>query len=197
MATIAMTTFAQRQWRDQFPGTKIIGITAEELTAKATEFASSLLGQYDLAKGQTDSVIHLFLENETATRCEYAPISTENKNLLNSEYIQPTFRHIPLLERWFEGCEAPVAKYLDVVLYSRSRMEEMYSETSLAHPDIPNADWSIVSISGELYRKTHPKNPEKLLHNHLNNDLGGNGEPLDITEYTEAVSFWNDHAMIK
>lgn len=53
--------------------------------------------------------------NWTSTRCLVVPISDDNRHLLRSAYEARTKAELPVLNRWFEGVEPPVADYLVVI----------------------------------------------------------------------------------
>src|SRR3546814_10396902 len=63
--------------------------------------------------------------NWTSTRCLAVPITDGNRHLLRSDYESRTPDELPVLVRWFEGLEPPVANFLVVILY---RSEEHTSE---------------------------------------------------------------------
>ncbi len=50
--------------------------------------------------------------NWTSTRCLTAPISDDNRHQLRSGYEARSTQELPVLVRWFEGVEPPVAVYL-------------------------------------------------------------------------------------
>ena len=54
--------------------------------------------------------------NSTSTRCLAVSITDDNRHLLRSDYESRTKDELPVLVRWFEGLEPPVAEYLVVIL---------------------------------------------------------------------------------
>src|SRR5690606_22808698 len=50
--------------------------------------------------------------NRTSTRCLAVPITDNNRHMLRSDYEARTPDELPVLVRWFEGLEPPVADYL-------------------------------------------------------------------------------------
>ena len=58
-----------------------------------------------------------------------------NRHLLRSDYEARTSDELPVLVRWFEGVEPPVAEYLIAILYSR---EQLAKEGTLIA-----ADWGV------------------------------------------------------
>jgi hypothetical protein len=60
--------------------------------------------------------------NWTSTRCLAVPITDANRHLLRSDYEARTPDELPVLVRWFEGLEPPVAEYLVVIQYDRAQL---------------------------------------------------------------------------
>src|SRR3546814_13659018 len=77
--------------------------------------------------------LHVY-RNWTGTRCLTVPITDTNRHLLRSAYEARNRKELPVLVRWFEGVQAPVAAYLLVILYSREQMaKEGNPEIGRAH----------------------------------------------------------------
>jgi len=124
--------------------------------------------------------------NWTSTRCLTVPITDQNRHLLRSAYEARNRQELPVLVRWFEGVEPPVANYLLVILYSREQLEKEGTP-------IP-ADWGVV---GCLYTATPeeiPMAPITMMRNALGVEQGGSGVPLDPVAYRKAVEFWEHNA---
>ena len=66
--------------------------------------------------------------NWTSTRCLTVPVTDDNRHLLRSAYEARNRAELPVLVRWFEGVEPPVANYLDPILYSAAQLEKEYPE---------------------------------------------------------------------
>lgn len=101
-----------------------------------------------------------------------------------------------MLERWFEGVEAPVAIWLDVILYS---FEQLVAEAA-DYPEngpVPDCDWGIVSTIGTLEPREPPMPPITQWRNALGRAEGGSGRPIDRQKYDAAVAFWDRHASVK
>lgn len=77
------------------------------------------------------------------------PITDDNRHLLRSGYEARTTDELPVLVRWFEGIEPPVADYLIAILYSR---EQLAKDGTL----IP-AEWGVV---GCMYRPAGALRPK-------------------------------------
>lgn len=124
--------------------------------------------------------------NWTSTRCLTVPVTDGNRNLLRSGYEARSRQELPVLVRWFEGVEPPVADYLVVILYSAAQLEKEGSPIE--------GDWGIV---GCLYTATPeeiPMAPITMMRNALGVEEGGSGVPLDRAAYRRAVEFWENNA---
>jgi hypothetical protein len=179
---IAMTEFARRRL---FPGdgrrTAIQDCTPEAFVARlnAEEPARVIPGYAPFC------VLHAH-RNWTTTRCSAIPITGDNRHRLRSAYEARTPAELPVLVRWFEGLEPPVANYLVPILYDRAQ---------LAKEGTPiDADWGIV---GCLYTKAPeeiPMVPITMMRNALGVEEGGSGVALDRAAYRRSVEFWERHA---
>jgi hypothetical protein len=124
--------------------------------------------------------------NWTSTRCLAVPITDDNRHLLRSDYEARTPGELPVLVRWFEGLEPPVAAYLVVILYSRAQLAK---EGTF----IPG-DWGVVGCMYTAEPVETPMAPITMLRNALGVDEGGSGVPLDRDAYRRSVAFWRVHA---
>lgn len=124
--------------------------------------------------------------NWTPTRCLTVPITEQNRHLLRSAYEARSRGELPVLVRWFEGVEPPVAAYLVVILYSRGQM---------AREGTPiDADWGIVGCLATAEPAEIPMAPITMLRNALGVAEGGSGVPLDRAAYQRSVEFWERNA---
>lgn len=187
---IAMTDFALRNWEPRASGTRIVGIAPEQLVARCNAATGPLVDGY------APFCKHLFLENDTATRCGFAPITEANRPLLRSGYAKRREGEMAVLERWFEDIEAPVARWLDVILYSRNQLLAEASDYR-EQQAVPDCDWGIVSIIGTLRPEEPPMPPITQWRNALGRAEGGSGMPIDRAKYDAAVAFWDAHASVK
>jgi hypothetical protein len=114
------------------------------------------------------------------------PITDANRHLLRSAYEARTKQELPVLVRWFEGVEPPVANYLLPILYSREQ---------LAKEGEPiDADWGVVGCLYTMEPEEIPMVPITMLRNALGVEEGGSGVPLDREAYRRAAAFWDVHA---
>ena len=124
--------------------------------------------------------------NWTSTKCSVIAIDDDNRHRLRSAYEARTPAELPVLVRWFDGLEPPVANYLVPILYDRAQMAK--EGTPIA------ADWGIVGCLYTLEPDEIPMVPITMLRNALGVDEGGSGVPVDREAYARAVEFWSRHA---
>ena len=124
--------------------------------------------------------------NWTSTRCLAVPITDENRHLLRSDYEARTKDELPVLVRWFEGIEPPVAEYLVVILYSRAQLAK--EGTAIT------ADWGVVGCMYTMEPEETPMAPVTMMRNALGVEEGGSGVVLDRDSYARSVAFWRMHA---
>lgn len=195
MRKIDMTAFALgRHFRPDFAGTRIVGMTSEELAELANR---ELEVGAVLVDGYAPFCKHLFVRNPGATKAGIAAITPDNGHLLRSGYEARREGELPVLTRWFEGLEAPRAEWLDLILYSREQLEEEDKEKPVDERDVPNAEWGIVSINAELQPAESPMPPITAMRNALGSAEGGSRVALDREAYTRSVEFWSTHASVR
>ena len=125
-------------------------------------------------------------ENWTSTRCTAVPITEANRHQLRSAYEARSSDELPVLVRWLEGIDPPVARYLLPILYSREQLAREGSPV--------DADWGVVGCLYTSEPEEIPMAPITMLRNALGVDEGGSGVPLDRDAYQRAAAFWQDHA---
>ena len=124
--------------------------------------------------------------NWTSTRCLTVPITDANRPLLRSAYEARSREELPVLVRWFEGVEPPVADYLVVILYSAGQLAREGSPI--------DADWGVVGCMYTAEPEETPMAPITMMRNALGVEEGGSGVPVDRAAYARAVAFWDAHA---
>ena len=124
--------------------------------------------------------------NWTPTRCSAIAITDDNRHLLHSAYEARTPAELPVLVRWFEGLEPPVAEYLVPILYSREQLAKEGSPI--------DADWGIVGCLYTMEPAEIPMVPITMMRNALGVEEGGSGVALDRAAYARSVAFWSRHA---
>ena len=124
--------------------------------------------------------------NWTTTRCSVVAVTDDNRHRLRSAYEARTRDELPVLVRWFEGVEPPVAKYLVPILYSADQ---------LAKEGAPiDGYWGIVGCLYTMTPEEIPMAPITMMRNALGVEEGGSGVPLDREAYRRSVDFWERHA---
>ncbi|MDQ3287599.1 MAG: DUF3228 family protein [Pseudomonadota bacterium] len=124
--------------------------------------------------------------NWTTTRCLAVPITDANRPLLRSDYDARTPDELPVLVRWFEGVDPPVAEYLIAILYSRDQLAKEGTDVT--------AQWGVVGCMYTAEPEETPMAPVTMMRNALGVDEGGSGVPLDRDAYRRSVEFWRVHA---
>ena len=124
--------------------------------------------------------------NWTSTRCMAVPITDANRHLLRSDYEARTRDELPVLVRWFEGVDAPVAEYLVVILYDRAQLAR--EGTAI------DAEWGVVGCLYTMAPEELPMAPITMLRNALGVEEGGSGVTLEREAYRRSVAFWSAHA---
>ena len=124
--------------------------------------------------------------NWTPTRCSVIAITDANRHLLRSGYEARTREELPVLVRWFEGLEPPLANYLIPILYDREQLAR--EGTRIA------ADWGVVGCLYTQDPEEIPMVPITAMRNALGVAEGGSGVTLDRESYRRAVAFWDQHA---
>lgn len=124
--------------------------------------------------------------NWTSTRCMAVPITDANRHLLRSAYEARSKAELPVLVRWFEDVEVPVANYLLPILYSREQLAKEGSPIE--------AEWGVVGCLYTAEPEEIPMVPITMLRNALGVEEGGSGVPLDREAYRQSAVFWDRHA---
>jgi hypothetical protein len=124
--------------------------------------------------------------NWTSTRCSVIRIIDDNRHRLRSAYEARSREELPVLVRWLEGIEPPVANYLIPILYSREQMAKEGTPIK--------ADWGVVGCLYTMQPEEIPMAPITMLRNALGVEEGGSGTPLDREAYRRSVAFWEQWA---
>ena len=124
--------------------------------------------------------------NWTTTRCLTIAVTDANRHLLHSGYEARNRSELPVLVRWFEGVEPPVASYLIPILYSREQLEKEGSPI--------DGDFGIVGCMYTSEPEEIPMAPITMMRNALGVEEGGSGVALDRRAYQRSVEYWSTHA---
>lgn len=192
-------------------------------TNSISEFETIINSRYTpslLVDGYAPFCKHLFLINDfTTARTSALPITDGNLQCLRSRYEARTELELPVLTRHFDrkalvllkqqemgnGGEAisdagiPVAKYLDLILYSREQIIKeniAMGKAVVAAGEEETAPWGIVSIKAQDVNYELPMTPITILRNALGKEQGGSGVELNREAYMESVTYWKDHATV-
>lgn len=180
--SIKLTPFARARLFPKEPRPNTIrDCTAAEFERYLNDYAplQVLDGYADFCK------LHVH-RNWTSTRCLTVPITEANRHQLRSAYEARTKAELPVLVRWFEGIEPPVAGYFVVILYSR---EQLFKEGERI-----DADWGVVGCLYTAEPEEIPMAPITMMRNALGVEEGGSGVPLDREAYRRSVAFWEANA---
>ena len=137
------------------------------------------------------------------------PITKDNEQYLRTRYEARNDKELPVLTRYFdrelllEGKDEkdvfPVAKYIDLILYSREQINKenaaMDKQKDYGEEE-ETAPWGIVSIKAQDVDHELPMTPITAMRNALGKDQGGSGVELVREEYMKAVDYWKDHANV-
>jgi hypothetical protein len=124
--------------------------------------------------------------NWTSTRCMTIPIDDGNRHRLRTAYEARTKGELPVLVRWFEGVEPPVANFLIPILYSREQMAKEGTPV--------DASWGVVGCLYTMTPAETPMAPITMMRNALGVEEGGSSVSLDREAYLRSVVFWEGNA---
>jgi len=96
------------------------------------DIANARYNEADLQDGYAPFCKHIFIQNDfTNAKVNVLKISPDNESLLRSTYDARNDKELPVLQRWFpkelvQEDSLPVAKYLDLILYSREQIIKVH-----------------------------------------------------------------------
>ena len=156
----------------------------------------------NLVDGYAPFCKHVFVPNEFGCTVGALLITEENKHLLETGYTKRRPEELAVLTRWFpaENVTAPVADYLDIILYSREQLIKEHASLYKKPEEeisLPNCPWGIISIKAQKENYETPMNPITMMRNALGKEEGGSGVAIDRDAYAAAVAYWDAHAMIQ
>ena len=131
--SIVLTPFARTRLFPRQPR----GNTIRDCTPEAFEQYLNANAPLQVLEGYAPFCKLYVYRNWTSTRCLTVPITADNRHLLRSAYEARSREELPVLVRWFEGVEPPVADYLVVILYSRDQLAREGSPIE--------ADWGVAA----------------------------------------------------
>jgi hypothetical protein len=180
--TIVLTPFARTRLFPRQPrGNTILDCTPEQFERRLNdELPSRVLDGY-----APFCRLHVH-RNWTTTRCLTVPIGEANRDRLRSAYEARSGQELPVLVRWFEGVDAPIANWLIAILYSAAQLAKEGTPIS--------ADWGVVGCLYTLEPEEIPMAPITKMRNALGVEEGGSGVPIDRDAYRRSVAFWECNA---
>lgn len=179
---IVMTDFALPRLFPRQPRRNTIqDITAAQFVQHLNEHAP-----YRVLPGYAPFCTLHVHRNFTGTRCLTVPVTEANRHLLRTAYEARNASELPVLVRWFEGVEPPVADYLIAILYDRAQLQK--EGTAI------DADWGVVGCMYTSEPAEIPMAPITMMRNALGVGEGGSGVPLDRQAYLRSVDYWSRHA---
>lgn len=180
--SIAVTEFARSRLFPREPRRN----TIQDISAEQFEHHLNTVPPLQILDGYAPFCkLHVY-PNWTTTRCLTVPITEANRHLLRSDYEARSKDELPVLVRWFEGVEPPVASFLIVILYDRAQLAR---EGTLIE-----ADWGVVGCMYTAQPEETPMAPITMLRNALGVAEGGSGVAIDRAAYARSVAFWSRHA---
>jgi hypothetical protein len=180
--SIILTPFARTRLFPRQPR----GNTVRDCTAEEFECRLDQESPFKVLDGYAPFCKLHVHRNWTTTRCLTVPITEGNRHLLRSAYEARSSEELPVLVRWFEGIEPPVANWLVAIVYSREQ---------LAKEGAPiDADWGGVGCLYTMEPEEIPMAPITMMRNALGVEEGGSGVPVDRDAYRRSVGFWERNA---
>lgn len=187
--------FAENEQSQQYLGTVF--------SLSVSDFEKIVNERYDerlLLDGYAPFCKHLFVKNDfTDAQVNVLPITPDNEHNLRTEYQARNEKELPVLSRYFPkklvGDNLPVAKYLDLILYSREQIQKENAAQGSAGTG-ETAPWGIVSIKAQDVDHELPMTPITAMRNALGKEEGGSGIPINRETYLKAVAYWKDHATV-
>ncbi|KAL9188914.1 hypothetical protein ACHAXT_011404 [Thalassiosira profunda] len=203
---LVVDPFCFRQFNEQETSKGYAGTVFNISIAKFEEIVNSRYDPSQLQEGYAPFCKHLFLANDfTDARVNVLPITKENEHCLRTAYEARNEKELPVLTRHFDRAlllkgkdEAdvfPVAKYLDLILYSREQINKENAAMGEGKKE-ETAPWGIVSIKAQDVDHELPMTPITAMRNALGKEQGGSGVELVREEYMKAVDYWKDHANV-
>ena len=180
--SIVLTAFARPRLFPREPR----GNTIQDCTPEAFERHLNAVPPLAVLDGYAPFCKLHVHRNWTSTRCLAVPVTDANRHLLRSGYEARTRDELPVLVRWFEGLQPPVANYLVAILYSRAQLEKEGTPTG--------ADWGVVGCMYTAQPEEIPMAPVTMMRNALGVEEGGSGVAIDREAYRASVAFWRMHA---
>eukprot|EP00923_Selenidium_pygospionis_P038283 GHVN01066854.1.p1 GENE.GHVN01066854.1~~GHVN01066854.1.p1 ORF type:complete len:221 (+),score=35.60 GHVN01066854.1:672-1334(+) len=196
MAKVGLDAFAYRQFDDPEYGGSAIPYDKDKFLKKVNEIIADT--SPPVVSGYAPFCKHIFIPNFTEAKLAVAEITGSNRSLLKTGYVSRCKEEIPVLSRWFSrgDLDAPKAKVLDLILYSREQIAKEAEAMGKPAPSAADPDYSIISIKAQMEGFELPMSPITMMRNSLIEE-GGSGIPIDRVKYQKSVDYWEEHAELK
>jgi hypothetical protein len=200
---LVVDPFCFRQFQEQ-EASKSYGGTVFSMSIQDFEnIANVRYNEADLKDGYAPFCKHIFLVNDFTgddARVNVLPLKG-NEALVRTEYAARNEKELPVLQRFLPmdaiggSDKLPVAKYLDLILYSRQQIQKE-NESMGKEAGTETAPWGIVSIKAQNEDFELPMNPITQMRNALGKDQGGSGIPIARDSYMESVKYWSKNVVV-
>jgi hypothetical protein len=204
MKALVVDPFCFRQFAETEASHDYGGTVFATSISEFEEIVNQRFQESELQPGYAPFCKHLFIANDfTDARVNVLPITPANEHLLRTKYEARNDKELPVLTRYFprelvakDEKDLPIAKYLDLILYSREQINQENAAQGQKVDSATTAPWGIVSIKAQDVDRELPMNPITAMRNALGKEEGGSGIPIDRKQYMEAVNYWKDHAVV-
>ena len=121
MPFVFIDAFCLRNFDKEASTSNFIDYDTEAFEAQVNQALEEAGGLSALKPGYAPFCKHFFIANFTPATAGAVTITDSNRHLLETRYHARTDKELPVLERYFPAgtIDAPPAKYLDLILYSR------------------------------------------------------------------------------
>jgi len=202
---LVVDPFCFRQFSEHISSQSYGGTVFSNSISEFEQIVNSRYNETKLQDGYAPFCKHLFIKNDfTDGRVNVLEITPENESLVRTKYEARNEKELPVLTRFFpkdlvtsDENPLPVAKYLDLILYSRDQIRKENAAMNKEKSDEEEtAPWGIVSIKAQDCDYEIPMTPITSMRNALGKEEGGSGVLLDRDAYMEAFKYWNTHATV-
>jgi len=205
--SLVVDPFCFRQFAETEENKGYAGTVFNISIKKFEEVVNARFDSSYLKDGYAPFCKHLFIVNDfTDARGNVLPITKENEHCLRTKYEARNEKELPVLTRHFdrelllkgkkESEVLPLAKYIDLILYSRSQIEKENGAMNKTGREKETSPWGIVSIKAQDVDTELPMTPITVMRNALGKDQGGSGVELVREAYMESCEYWQGHANI-
>lgn len=199
---LVVDPFCFRQFAENDASQSYGGTVFSQTILEFEDIVNAHYKEETLKDGYAPFCKHIFIENDFSdAKVNVLPLTKENERLVRTEYAARNDKELPVLQRFIPldlvgGMDKlPVAKYLDLILYSREQIQKE-NESMGKEAGAETAPWGIVSIKAQDVDYELPMNPITQMRNGLGEDQGGSGIPLEREAYMESVNYWKDNVVV-